>query len=91
MLGIISVFIFIFYPNAVKNITYTFTHWGMEKTGAKECTRQWSKFLKYHESKNFIFLYIDENNAHVIQKRMFNNSDELENFIFFAKEKIGSN
>ena len=65
--------------NHFTNVTYNFTHWGMEKIGKGiEFTRPWNKFLKFRETKHFIFLYITPNDAHIIQKRMFINNEEIE-------------
>lgn len=75
--------------NLFNNVTYYFTHWGMEKDGKGfSITMQWSKFLKFTESTHFIFLYISENDAHIVQKRMFNNKAELERFRQFILEQI---
>lgn len=76
-----AILLIILRPNHFKNVTYLFTHWGMEKTGKGiEFSRPWRKFLKVRESRHFIFLYISENDAHVIQKRMFSSKEEIEEF-----------
>jgi hypothetical protein len=76
-------------PNHFKNVTYHFTHWGMEKIGKGiDFTRPWNKFLKYHESSHFIFLFISENDAHIIQKRMFADEEELESFKKFISGRV---
>ena len=76
-------------PNNYKGITYTFTHWGMDKRGKEiEHSRQWSNFLSYHETKHFILLYITRNDAHVIQKRMFKDIEEQVRFIAFISKYL---
>ena len=76
-------------PFRYQDNTYSFTHWGMEKTGnGVEFTRPWRNFLKFRESNNFIYLYISENDAHIIQKRMFNDKYEEECFKQFVTENI---
>ena len=76
-------------PNHFKNVTYHFTNWGMEKIGKDmEFTRQWNKFLKFQETSHFIFLYISKNDAHIIQKRMFTNNEEIERFRQLISEHI---
>lgn len=77
-------------PDHFKDVTYYFTHWGMEKIGKGiEFTRPWSKFLRFRESSHFIFLYITENDAHIIQKRMFKSNQDLQNFKQFIAHQIG--
>ena len=75
--------------NHLKNVTYKFTHWGMEKTGnGIEFTRPWRGFQKYIETKSFFLLYIADADAHFIQKRMFKNSEEIDEFRNFLDENI---
>jgi hypothetical protein len=86
----LGVFLLIkFRANHFKNITYYFSHWGMEKTGnGMKFTTPWSKFIKFQESSNFIFLYITKNDAHIIQKRMFENNEEIQSFKQFISKHI---
>lgn len=78
--------------NHFKNVTYHFTHWGMEKIGKGiNFATPWNKFLKFHESAHFIFLFISENDAHIIQKRMFVNHEELQRFRKLISEHIHLN
>ena len=75
--------------NHFTNVTYHFTHWGMEKVGKGiEFTRPWNKFLKFRETTHFIFLYITANDAHIIQKRMFTNEEEIDSFRELISERI---
>jgi len=76
-----ATYIYLARKEHVKNVTYTFNHWGMIKTGnGYEFTRPWRSFLKYKETSSFLFLYIGDFDAHFIQKRMFSNDDELNDF-----------
>jgi len=89
---ILCVLMMVIKPNNFKNIIYEFTHWGMFKKGKGiEYSRSWRDFIKLKETKSFIFLYTTENDAHVIQKRMFRDTDEMENFKKFADQNIWSN
>ena len=73
-------------------MTYTFNHWGMEKKGNEfEFTRSWNWLLKYKVTKKFILIYTSQFNAEIIQKRMFNNNAELEDFILFIEERLSKN
>ena len=73
-------------PVLFRNVTYRFTHWGMEKTGKGILlTRPWSGFTKFRETPSFLLLYVSENDAHVIQKTMFSDKAELEAFKAFLK------
>ncbi len=77
-------------PNYFKNINYEFTHWGMFKKGIGfEYSSPWSKILKMKETKSFFLLYVSENDAHIVQKRMFKNEEEINNFKSLVIEKIG--
>jgi hypothetical protein len=85
-----TILIRIIKPNYFKNVTYRFTHWAIEKIGKNiEFTRPWNKVLKNQETKYFIFLYITENDAHIIQKRMFRDNEEIQNFKQFISQQIG--
>ena len=87
---LVSGLLFISKPGLFKNVTYTFNHWGMEKRGNDfEFSRPWNKFLKYKETKNLILLYITESDAHVIQKKVFSNS-ELVYFLLFIASRLPS-
>jgi hypothetical protein len=89
---IICLLLLISKPNNFKNIVFEFNHWGMTKRGTNtEFTRPWRGFEKLKETKSFIFLYISENDAHTIQKRMFSSTDEMNAFLKFADQNIWSN
>jgi YcxB-like protein len=76
-------------PDHFRNVTYRFTHWGMEKTGKGiNLTKPWSEFIKFRETKNFILLYITNDDAHIIQKKMLNSNEELESFKQFISQHI---
>ena len=84
-----SLFIFKLKPHWVKGNQYLFNNWGLEKTGAgKDFSAQWGRFIKYRESSRFIFLYINDNISFPIQKRMFDNEDQLQSFRQFIEKKI---
>ncbi|MBV4357144.1 YcxB family protein [Pinibacter aurantiacus] len=77
--------------NHFNNIVYTFNEWGMEKTGVGiEYTRPWKGFTHYQESRNFIFLYIPGEDAHVIQKRMFDSNETEEIFRSLISEHLST-
>jgi YcxB-like protein len=79
-------------PSLVKNITFEFNHWGMIKnTRDNEYSTPWRGFIKFRETKRFFLLYVTENDAHIIQKRMFSDPGERENFRKFADQNIWSN
>lgn len=89
VLAIICLLIRLFRPAHFKNVTYTFTHWGMEKSGEGFLfTRQWNKFTGFRESRNFFFLYISDNDAHMLPKRLFANEDEVSEFRNFILEHL---
>ena len=82
---------FLIRPDNYRNLTYRFTHWGMEKSGKNiEFTRPWSKFFALRESKHFLYLYISENDAHFIHKKVFENEQEIEEFKAFVGRQLGA-
>lgn len=86
---IFSVVVYKLKPQLFKDINYRFNHWGMEKSfNNTNVSIPWRNFQKYSESKNFIYLFVNDNHSYIIQKRMFNGSDELKNFRNFLAGKI---
>jgi len=84
-----STLFYLFRPRLFRNITYRFTHWGMEKTGKGfEYSRPWRNFSEFRETKSFFLLYISPGNAHIIQKRMFKNTGEAEALKNFVRKQI---
>ena len=86
---ILSLIIYKLKPQFFKGLNYRFNHWGMEKFGNNvDVSIPWSQFLKYYESKNFIYFFINNNHSHIVQKRMFDSTIELDNFRNFISKKI---
>ena len=83
-----------FKPHVIRGLTYRFTHWGMERIGVRtEATIPWRDFKSLKETKSFFLLNVWENNVanvHVIQKRMFANSQEAESFKAFVTENLAA-
>lgn len=100
---LISWLLLLFKPSLARNITYEFNHWGLiKKTQAAEHSAEysaehsaehsspWRSILKWKETKQFIFLYVTKDVAHVIQKRMFTGADELDDFRRLLSEKVNT-
>lgn len=86
---ILSIIIYKLKPQFFKEINYRFNNWGMEKFGDKvNVSVPWNHFLKYHESKDSFYLFLNNNHSHIVQKRMFNSTEEIENFRNFISQKI---
>ena len=71
-------------PHLFKNISYTFSDWGMIKSGKNLAfKRPWDKFVKWRETSSFFLLYISENDAHAILKERLhqNEVEELRQII----------
>ena len=75
-------------PEILKGVTFTFTHWGMERVGAKsEISIPWKDFQDVKETKRFILLFVKEknrNNIYAIKKASLDSpvfEDELIKFI----------
>jgi len=75
-------------PHVLKSVTFTFTHWGMERVASKsESSIPWRDFQDVKETKNFILLFIKEknvNNTYAIKKASCKDAvyeDELAQFI----------
>lgn len=76
-------------PGHFKNTVYEFNNWGMhKKAGDAEYTRPWKGFAKWQETKSFFLLYIAKNDAHIICKKYFSES-ELISFRSFLENHIG--
>lgn len=88
---LITILLMLLKPRLFTKTTLTFTHWGMEKKGEIiNYSAPWSKFMKFTETKKNLFLYISDNEAHVVQKRMFEDNTQLENFKAFLSERIST-
>ena len=89
--ALITIIVMKLKPKLFTKTTLTFTHWGMEKTGEIiNYSAPWSKFFKYKETKKYLFLYITDKESHGVQKRMFADNTQLENFKQFISERIHS-
>ncbi len=66
-------------PGFFKDNLYTFNHWGMyKKAGATEYSRSWKDFSRWEETTSFFFLYIGDNDAHIISKKILNAKEQQE-------------
>jgi len=79
-------------PEILKEVTFTFTHWGMERVGAKsESSIPWKDFQDVKETKRFILLIVKEknvNNTYAIKRASLGSAvfeDEL--IIFIDKNR----
>jgi YcxB-like protein len=76
---IILLLIRVLKPGHFKNTIYTFNHWGMhKKAGASEYTMPWKGFIKWNETKSFFFLYVTDNDAHIISKKVIKEPEQKE-------------
>jgi YcxB-like protein len=83
---IICVLIKLLKPGIFNNMTYQFTNWGLyKKSDTVDYSIPWRNIVKVRETKSFIYLYFSKDDAHVIQKKMFRHSDELQSFKSFMK------
>jgi hypothetical protein len=60
-----------------------------------DCTRgniggkkAWKDFLGWKETNKYFLIFLQKNVPHVIQKRMFNSSKEIDDFRQFIKSKL---
>ncbi|PWU04292.1 MAG: hypothetical protein C5B52_01660 [Bacteroidetes bacterium] len=91
LLVLISILLKLFKPNHFRNVVYTFNPWGMKKSGKGfQYDTPWSKFIRSRESTHFIFLFISQNDAHVIQKKAFKDKSELNDFLAMVSEHLNS-
>ena len=81
-------FIMMFRRDVLKGVTFTFTHWGLERIAAKSVSSvPWKDFQDAKETKNFILLFVKEkntNNIYAIKKASLGSpefEDELIKFI----------
>jgi YcxB-like protein len=79
-------------PNHFQNVTYYFDSWGVQKIGkGLELITAWKQFIQARESNSFIFLYVSELDAHIIQKRLFENENDLNDFREFMYYHLNNN
>jgi hypothetical protein len=85
---LLGLFITTFKSEVLKGVTFTFTHWGMERLALKSVSSiPWKDFQDAKETKKFILLFVKEkntNNIYAIKKASIDNpvfEDELIKFI----------
>jgi len=91
-----ALYVIHFRPHLFRGITYRFTHWGMERIGTTtEATVPWRDFRNLKETKSFYLIFVREtikenvvNNIHVIQKRMFANIQDAQEFELFLDQNV---
>lgn len=49
---------------------------------------KWSVIRKIKKTKNYCFVYVAQNNAHIIPKDIFESSEKYEEFISFIEDKF---
>jgi|SRR5882724_10535961 len=76
-------------PAMFKNIIFRFSGTGMIKSiSGMEITRDWKDFTGLKETKSFFLLYISKTDAHIIQKRLFGNQQEMDAFRDLLKANL---
>jgi hypothetical protein len=84
MLDFIVLVCFVIYkfkPYLFKNVSYEFTHCGVVRHGERtEFSKPWREITNLKETKAFFLLYIGNTDFHIIQKRMFPDTEKLETF-----------
>jgi hypothetical protein len=86
---LICLYIYKSKPYLFDNVSYDFTHWGVVRYGDRtEFSKPWRDITKFKETKAFFLLYIGNTDFHIIQKRMFTKSEELNAFRQLLRENI---
>jgi hypothetical protein len=76
-------------PYLFQNVSYDFTHWGVVRRGENtEFSKPWRDITKFKETKAFILLYVGNSDVHIIQKKMFANGSELNDFRQLLQDNI---
>jgi hypothetical protein len=76
-------------PYLFKNVTLEFTHWGMVRSGEMvSFSKPWREIAKFKETRDFFFLYTGGIDVQFVQKRMFRDLFETEQFKDMLKENI---
>jgi hypothetical protein len=87
--ALISFIIFKKKADLINGLQFRYNHYGAEKIRkGMSFSEPWRNFLKMTETKNFFFLFLDKNRVQALQKRMFRDEDQLNDFRSFVKEKI---
>ena len=88
---LICLYIYKSKPYLFDNVSYNFTHWGVVRHGERtEFSKPWREISKIKETKAFFLLYVGNTDFHIIQKRMFTNLDELNDFRLLLQENVKS-
>lgn len=86
---LVSLLIYTSRPYLFKNVSYDFTHWGIIRNGEKtEFSKPWREITRYKETKSYFIFYIGNADVHFVQKKMFNDANELADFAFFLKDRM---
>ncbi|HTQ66474.1 MAG TPA: YcxB family protein [Puia sp.] len=86
---VVNALILLIKPDNFRNVVYQFTQWGMTRSAKGfDSSRPWGDFIKFRETASFFFLYISANDAHIIQKRMIGDEEEIEEFRNLIKDKV---
>lgn len=60
-----------------------------EKTQNSESSQKWDLVSSIEQDDHYIYLFLGRTKAHVVPKRSFSTSEEIENFVKFAVESRG--
>lgn len=79
-------------PALFKPVVVQFNYWGMIRRGKVIYELPWNKIRGYKETKRFIFLFNAENPnlIHTVQKRMFADEYEAQQFVAFVSRRVNS-
>ena len=70
-----------------KELTFTEENVSITTTNT-EFTAKWSTFSKIEEKEDLICLYNNQNQAHVIPKRCFDQKEEIDSFLSWVNLKL---
>jgi hypothetical protein len=71
-----------------EHIIMFFDDYFVEQTAYDRNEHQWKDIKSIVQSKEYIFLYISNSNAHIIPKNIFNDEASISEFVSFAENKI---
>lgn len=81
-----------FKPHIIRDITYRFTHWGMERSGGvPDISIPWRDIQSIRQTNNFFvinFKIKGYQDGYGIKKSNFHSSEELQEFMDFVTGKI---
>jgi YcxB-like protein len=85
----ISIFAYYMEKKKSKEVFYRFNHWGIHKEiGGEELSNPWRDAKEFKETQSYFFIYMKPSGVVPVQKNMFSNEAEVNEFSEFIQERL---